>query len=146
VGSVVAVTTPQLGHYVYYVEDVALAVAFFQSVFGFALHATGMAGRYVELITTANKIIAFAHTSIMVDFLHQKEPPVAIEATAILGLGNGGQLSLQVPLPVEAWVEKSLQAGATLLANVALQPWGHHVAFINTPFNLILELSDGGVQ
>ncbi len=140
------VLSPQLGHCVYYVQNVDNAVSFFQSAFGFTLQATGMNGQYVELVTSEEKIIAFAHTAIMPDFLKQKNPPIAIEETLALGLGNGGQLSLQVPLPVEAWVEKAVNAGATLLADVALQPWGHNVAFICTPFNLILELSDGGVK
>ena len=139
------VTTPQLGHCVYYVQNVDVAVAFFCDVFEFDIQATGMEGQYVELKTSAGEVLAFAHTAIMPDFLQQPTPPVAIEETSALGLGNGGQLSLQVPLPVEAWVEKAVKAGATLLADVALQPWGHNVAFIRTPFNLILELSDGGV-
>jgi uncharacterized glyoxalase superfamily protein PhnB len=141
-----SVLSPQLGHCVYYVQTVDSAVSFFQTVFGFTLQATGMEGQYVELVTSAGSVIAFAHTAIMSDFLKQTSPPVAIEVTRALGLGNGGQLSLQVPLPVEAWVEKAVKAGATLLADVALQPWGHNVAFICTPFNLILELSDGGVN
>ena len=144
-----SVLSPQLGHCVYYVQTVDDAVSFFQSAFGFAVQATGMNGQYVELVTSAGSVIAviaFAHTEIMPDFLKQKNPPIAIEETLALGLGNGGQLSLQVPLPVEAWVEKAVKAGATLLADVALQPWGHNVAFICTPFNLILELSDGGVK
>jgi len=141
-----SVLSPQLGHCVYYVQTVDDAVSFFQSAFGFAFQATGMEGQYVELVTSQGVVIAFAHTEIMPDFLKQASPPVAIEATRVLGLGNGGQLSLQVPLPVEAWVEKAVKAGATLLADVALQPWGHNVAFICTPFNLILELSDGGIN
>ena len=140
-----AIASPQLGHCVYYVQNVDDAVSFFTDVFGFAIQATGMEGQYVELITSEGKVIAFAHTAIMPDFLHQPNPPVAIEATKALGIGNGGQLSLQVPLPLAAWVEKAVNAGATLLADAALQPWGHTVAFICTPFNLILELSDGGV-
>jgi uncharacterized glyoxalase superfamily protein PhnB len=139
------VLTPQLGHLVYYVQNVDVAVVFFQRVFGFDIQATGMEGQYVELVSSSRQVLAFAHTAIMPDFLKQPIPPVAIEETMSLGLGNGSQLSLQVPLPVEAWVKKAIEAGAELLAPVGLQPWGHNVAFVCTPFNLILELSDGGV-
>jgi catechol 2,3-dioxygenase-like lactoylglutathione lyase family enzyme len=135
---------PRLGHLVYYVQAVEEAVSFFETVFGWHVHARGMNNRYVELKTTSEQILGFAHVGLMPDFLGIT--PVALEATKPLGVGYGGQVSVTVPSPVEDWMQKAIASGAIQLAPVTLQPWGHWAGFVVTPFNVVLELSDGGLH
>lgn len=134
---------PRLGHLVYYVQEVEAAVAFFVTVFGWQVHARSMNNQYVELITPSQQILGIAFVGLMPEFLGVT--PVALEATKPLGVGYGGQVSVTVPAPVEHWMTQAIAAGATQLAPVTLQPWGHRAGFVVTPFNVVLELSDGGL-
>jgi lactoylglutathione lyase len=126
----------KLGHVVFYVRELEPVLRFMQVVLDWTPSLIAPDTTYVEYCIEG-KVLAFACVSIMPTYLGVE--PLALEALAPLGLGHGGQLSVVVA-DLTSVADKAVAAGATIIKPPNVMPWGHTVAFVLTPFNLLLEL------
>lgn len=122
----------KFGYTIFYVDDVAATVAFYEEAFGFT-RTVVMPGEYGELDTGSTKL-AFADKkqvanliSIPVQSAGASSPPPPVEI---------GLVTDDVPAAFEAAVAK----GAVPLAAPAQKPWGQTVGYVRDPNGFLVEI------
>lgn len=113
-----------------YVEDVAAAIAFFETAFGFQKGMIHESGDYGELVTGETKL-AFSAFSLMTSL--GKSPAKANPTAAVFELAFETE-------NVEQAVEKALKAGATLVQKAEKMPWGQTIAYVSEPNGFLIEI------
>ncbi len=123
----------QYAYTILYVEDVSASILFYEKAFGFQRKFVTPENDYGE-ISTGSTTIAFvsielANTNLKNGFIQsQKEgQPFGIE----LGL---------VSEQVEAAIEQAVQAGAEMVEELVVKPWGQKVAYLKDNNGFLIEM------
>ena len=123
----------QYAYTILYVEDVARALTFYCSAFGFAERLTLPSGDYAEA-ATGQTVLAFAARSLAESNLPKgflpaspSEKPFGIE----LGFTTDD---------VAQTIEQAVAAGATLYQAPQKKPWGQTVAYLRDPEGFLIEV------
>ena len=126
---------PSLGYVILYVNDVAGSLAFYEKAFGLAkrfFHEdSGKA--YGELETGATRL-AFASIALATEHLKQDVVAAAPNMTPL-----GVEIALTIP-DVPALFKRAVNAGATIISEPAIKPWGQTVAYLRDNSGHLVEL------
>ena len=123
----------KLGYLILYVESVAAAVTFYEAAFGLSKKFIHGLGQYAEL-DTGTTTLAFAEHGLAAQNLPEGFIPLgSLKDPVGLELGF-------VTDDVPAAVAKAVAAGAVVLSEPKLKPWGQTVAFLRGPHGELLEL------
>lgn len=120
----------QFRYTIFYVEDVAKTVQFYQAAFGLQVAMLHESGDYGELVTGETKL-SFSSIKLM----------------AALGK-NPGEVDAGSPCfeiafetdDVAAALAKALSAGAVLVQDVEEMPWGQTTAYVHDINGFLVEL------
>lgn len=117
-----------------YVDDVARSTAFYQQAFGLPVRFTHPGGQYAEMETGATAL-AFTGRDLAASNLpagytaHDPDaPPLATELAFTTD---------DVPAVVRAAVD----AGAQLVSEPTVKPWGQTVAYVRDPDGVLVEIA-----
>ena len=126
---------PSLGYVIFYVNDVAASLAFYEKAFGLARRFfhddNGKA--YGELETGATRL---AFVSLVLAQEHLKQEIVAAAPDkAPLGV----EIALTTP-DVPALFARAVKAGATAISEPTTKPWGQTVAYLRDNSGHLVEL------
>ena len=122
-----------LGYVIHYVENVKSTLDFYGRAFGFEMKFISPDGSYGELITGvttlsfASNTLAASNFDIVYNKTQLDSPPPGIE----IGL---------ITTDVDAFVERALTCGASLVASPKTKPWGQVVAYVRDPDGLLIEI------
>lgn len=123
----------RFGYTIVYVDDVEASLAFFERAFGLARRFVAPGGGYGELETGATALAfadhATARASVGRDYLaaRSSDAPLGIEV---------GLVTDDVP----AAVRRAVAAGAALVKDATVKPWGQTVAYVRAPDGTLVEL------
>lgn len=123
----------KFGYTIVYVADVRAAAEFYGAAFGLATRFVHESGDYAEL-DTGETTLAFA--------THQLgEANLPAGYTPLDGLPAPAGIELAfVTDDVAAAVASAVAAGATLVREPTLKPWGQTVAYVRAPDGVLIEL------
>lgn len=113
-----------------YVADVAASLGFYQQAFGFTVKMLHESGDYGEL-QTGDTLLAFSSLNLMREL--GKDPGSADPQRPIFELAIEAE-------DVQAAVEQALVAGAKLVKQPSLMPWGQTIAYVSDPNGFLLEI------
>lgn len=122
----------KLGYTLFYVDDVASSMDFYQRAFGLEKGFFHESGQYGEMITGETKL-GFVHheTASSHDFLYEKMS-LQNKLTAFeIGL---------VTTDVTASFKKALAAGAVSISEPKTKPWGQTVAYVRDLNGFLVEI------
>ncbi len=122
----------KFGYTIFYVDDVAATLAFYQKAFGFE-QTVLVPDQYGELATGGTKL-AFAangHVAKMIPIPFQNAGPKSPPAPVEIGL---------VTDDVKKAYAKAVAAGAVALAEPAKKPWGQTVAYVRDLNGFLVEI------
>lgn len=120
----------KFGYTILYVDDVAAAIGFYESAFGFARRFISPDGGYGEL-ETGGTALAFASLK-QIESLgkHPSRPdPKAPSFEIALTTAD-----------VPAAVERAVKAGAVPMRPVEVMPWGQTIAYVADPSGVLIEI------
>ena len=123
----------KLGYVIAYVEDVAKTLQFYGTAFGLKPRFEHPSGDYAELDTGGTALAFAAHT------VGESNLPSGYARLTDLERPAGLEIAL-VTDNVEQAVTNAVGAGATLLAEPSVKPWGQTVAYVRAPDGLLIEL------
>jgi lactoylglutathione lyase len=122
-----------LGWVIVYVDEPAVASAFYQATFGLRGEFASPEGSYAQLDTGATKL-AFASYG-----LGEQNFPGGVRRAGVDGPPPNVEITL-VAEDVDAALARALEAGCTLLAAAQDKPHGQRVAFVRDPFGTLVEI------
>jgi len=120
----------KFGYTILYVENVTATLAFYQQAFGLTQRFLHESGGYGELETGATAL-AFASIQMMREM--NKNPRQA----------SPGAPSFEIALTtddVAGALKRSLDAGAALVEDVKVMPWGQTIAYVSDLNGFLVEL------
>jgi catechol 2,3-dioxygenase-like lactoylglutathione lyase family enzyme len=120
----------QLAYTILYVEDVRKALDFYAAAFGLVVKSFHESGEFGELDTGATTL-AFTSRELMRQL---GKNPVAADARA-----PTGEIALTTA-DVAAAVERAVAAGATLIQEPQVMPWGQTTAYVADLDGFLVEL------
>ncbi|RZS63316.1 VOC family protein [Sphaerotilus mobilis] len=123
-------------HYAYtivYVHDPEASLSFFERAFGLERRFISPEGDYGEL-QTGSTTLSFARHALARESLGQDYAPVDASA-----LPPGIEIGFAVA-DVSAAVARAVEAGATVLKDPTVKPWGQTVAYVRCPDGSLVEL------
>ncbi|HSW07161.1 VOC family protein [Aquabacterium sp.] len=123
----------QFAYTIVYVREVAASLKFFEEAFGLAPRFLHPSGAYGEL-ETGGTALAFAQHATARDSLGRDYVP-ADSSAAPLGMEIG-----LVTANVAAACDRAITAGALLLTEPTVKPWGQTVAYLRAPDGTLVEL------
>jgi len=123
----------RLGYTIVYVDDVEASLAFFERAFGFARRFVAPGGGYGELDTGAVALGFAQHATARASLGH--DYVVAASSPRPLGMEVGF-----VTDDVAAALRRAVAAGATLLCEATVKPWGQTVGYVRAPDGTLVEL------
>ena len=123
----------KFGYTILYVSDVASAIKFYVEAFGFGIRFMHDGGDYAEL-STGETVLAFASHS-----LGESNFPEGYTKLTDLNKPAGIEIAF-VADDVAGAVTKAVAAGATLIMEAKLKPWGQTVAYVRAPDGCLIEL------
>ncbi len=120
----------QFRYAILYVEDVPATVGFFEAAFGLTRSFVHEAGDYGEMATGATTL-AFSSLALMGQLgksprLHDAATPsyeIALETDDVAGA-----------------IARAVTAGARLVQEATVQPWGQTMGYVATPQGILVEL------
>ena len=123
----------KLAYTILYVQDVTKAIEFYEKAFGFARKFVTPDNDYGELLT-GETILSFASTSLAKSNLKDgfiesssENKPFGIE----IGFATND---------VEGSFKKAIEAGATIVEDPKIKPWGQTVAYIRDLDGFLVEI------
>ena len=123
-------------HYAYtilYVKDVPQSIRFYKNAFGFEQKFLTPEKDYGEIISGATTI-AFASMELGKNNLKE-----GFSESDLKNKPFGIELAFTTQ-NVESLITKAIEAGAVLLEEVAVKPWGQKVGYIRDPDGFLLEI------
>jgi lactoylglutathione lyase len=122
----------KLGYVVIYVGDVEASLGFFEKAFGLQRGFVAEGGGYGELATGATTLSFARH-----DIARGSVSRYVVAADSELPLGmEVGLVTSDVP----AACDRAVAAGARLVHEPVLKPWGQTVAYVRAPDGTLVEL------
>lgn len=116
-----------------YVPDPAAALQFYEAAFGLERRFLSEEGDYGELVTEG-VTLAFASHELGAGNIEGGFEPLNSERPVAIEIGF-------VTDDVSAALAKAVAAGAVLLTEPRVKPWGQTVAWVRDPFGLVVELA-----
>lgn len=123
----------RLGNVIFYVEDVAKTIAFFEKAFGIPSAFIDPTGHYGQL-QTGDTALGFASWELAKQNLAQKFRAVSPKELP------GFEISFIAP-DVTAALDHAIQAGAQLVASPEEKPWGQTVAYVRDFNGILVEIA-----
>lgn len=123
----------KLGYLIFYVDDVAQALAFYEKAFGLERGIVTDSGEYGELSTGECKL-AFASSSFV-----EKSIPGSFESTRAGGRAPPMEVGL-VADDVEGAYQKAVAAGAAPVKAPERKPWGQLVSYVRDNNGFLVEI------
>jgi lactoylglutathione lyase len=120
----------EFGYTILYVENVASTLSFYQNAFGLTQRFLHESGDYGELETGATAL-AFASRGMLRDMHKNPHPPNPDAPTF--------EIALTTDQVAEA-VKRAVDAGATLVQDVEVMPWGQTIAYVRDLNGFLVEL------
>ena len=118
---------------IFYVEDVARSIEFYERAFGFKRKFVGPENDYGELDTGAT-ILSFAAVS-----LAEKNLPKGFVKSKLKEIPFGFEIGITTP-DVEKVYRESVNAGAVPVQEAKVKPWGQTVAYVRDPDGFLIEI------
>ncbi|MCO6188327.1 VOC family protein [Rhizobium sp. L1K21] len=115
---------------IFYVDDVAATLSFYERAFGLQTGFLHESGDYGELVTGETRL-AFSSTKLMRQ-LGKKPAPAALTSPTF-------EIALETD-DVAAALSRALAAGATPVQEVREEPWGQTTAYVGDPNGYLVEL------
>ena len=126
---------PSLGYVIFYVNDVAASLAFYEKAFGLARRFfhddNGKA--YGELETGATRL-AFVSLALAQEHLKQEIVAAAPDKAPL-----GVEIALTTP-DVPALFARAVKAGAVAVSEPTTKPWGQTVAYLRDNSGFLVEI------
>jgi uncharacterized glyoxalase superfamily protein PhnB len=126
---------PSLGYVIFYVNDVAASLAFYEKAFGLARRFfhddNGKA--YGELETGATRL-AFVSLVLAQEHLKQEIVAAAPDKSPL-----GVEIALTTP-DVPALFARAVKAGAVAVSEPTTKPWGQTVAYLRDNSGFLVEI------
>lgn len=116
-----------------YVPDPAAAVEFYEAAFGLERRFLSEEGDYGELVTDG-VTLAFASHDLGAGNIQGGFQALDTERPAAIEIGF-------VTEDVAEAMEQAVAAGAVLLTEPRVKPWGQTVAWVRDPFGLVVEIA-----
>jgi lactoylglutathione lyase len=123
----------KFGYTIIYVSDVALAVKFYAEAFGIPTRFVHDGGDYAEL-ETGETTLAFASHS-----LADSNFPNGYTKLIDLAKPAGVEIAF-VTDDVADSVRNAVAAGAIVISDAKIKPWGQTVAYVRAPDGCLIEL------
>ena len=123
----------KFGYTIIYVADVQATIQFYEEAFGFTTRFIHGEGDYAEL-ETGETTLAFASLE-----LAQSNFPSGYTKLTDLDHPPGIEIAL-VTHNIEQTVVKATKAGAMMILEPTVKPWGQTVAFLRAPDGSVIEL------
>ena len=120
----------RLRYTILYVADVAATLAFYQQAFGFDVKMLHESGDYAEL-QTGETLLAFSSLNLMRQL--GKHPGMADPKQPVFAI------ALETD-DVTASLALAIAAGATLIKDTELMPWGQTIAYVSDPNGFLIEI------
>lgn len=113
-----------------YVDDVPSTLTFFTKAFGLELGFLHESNDYGELITGDTKL-AFSSTSLMQQLGKNPAKSIANAPTFEIALETDD---------VRAALKNAIDAGAQLVQDVKVEPWGQTTSYVSDPNGYLIEI------
>jgi catechol 2,3-dioxygenase-like lactoylglutathione lyase family enzyme len=123
----------QLGTIIFYVEDVAKTIAFFEKAFGLTTAFIDPTGHYGQL-ETGTTALGFASLELANQNLPQGFQKISPKELP------GCEVSFTAK-DVYSSLSHALKAGAQLIASPAEKPWGQTVAYVRDFNGILIEIA-----
>lgn len=120
----------KFGYTILYVENVAATLAFYHQAFGLTQRFLHESGGYGELETGATAL-AFASVEMLRE-MHENPRQPSPEAPSF-------EIALTTD-DVAVALKRSLDAGAALVQDVKVMPWGQTIAYVSDLNGFLVEL------
>ena len=120
----------RLRYTILYVADVAATLAFYQQAFGFDVKMLHESGDYAEL-QTGETLLAFSSLNLMRQL--GKHPGMADPKQPVF------EIAFETD-DVTASLAQAIAAGATLIKDTELMPWGQTIAYVSDPNGFLIEI------
>ena len=123
----------RLGTVIFYVEDVAKTIAFFEKAFCLSSAFIDPSGQYGQL-ETGSTALGFASLALANQNLPQGFRPISLKELP------GCEISFTAK-DVQASLSHALKSGAELIASPEEKPWGQTVAYIRDFNGILIEIA-----
>ena len=123
----------KLGYTIIYVADVQATLRFYNTAFGLETQFIHESGDYGEL-ATGETVLAFASHD-----LGAANVPQGLRSLSEMDKPAGIEIAL-VTDDVGSAVRSALQAGASLITDPVVKPWGQTVGYVRAPDGMLIEL------
>ena len=120
----------EIGYTILYVEDVAATLSFYQQAFGLTQRFLHESGGYGELETGATAL-AFASREMLRE-MHKNPHPPSPDAPSF-------EIALTTDDVAEA-LKRSVDAGAKLVQDAKVMPWGQTIAYVSDLNGFLIEI------
>lgn len=118
---------------IFYVEDVAQSVAFYEKAFGLKQRFIHESGQYAEM-ETGGTSLAFASIE-----LGKSNLPQGFQKNSLSNLPAGIEVGF-VTDDVAAAFSRALEAGAMAVVDPKVKPWGQTVSYVRDLDGILIEL------
>lgn len=123
----------KLGYTIVYVADVLAATKFYNTAFGLETQFIHESGDYAEL-ATGDTTLAFA-----LHELGDANFPQGYHRLAEMEMPAGFEIAF-ITDDVPKAVQDAVAAGAKLIAEPVVKPWGQTVGYVQAPDGMLIEL------
>ncbi len=124
----------QYGFTIVYVPDVPLTVEFYRKAFGFKTRFLHPSQEYAELATGMTRL-AFASHRLAKDNLPDGFRPISLRDQQPCGI----EIAFMAD-DVPAAMQQAIDAGATLLVDAVVKPWGQTVGYVRDINGMLIEI------
>ncbi len=124
----------RLGWVIAYVDEPAVAAAFYERAFGLAVQFSAPDGTYAQMDTGATKLAFAAYA------LGEQNFAGGVMRAPLDGQPPNVEITL-VAEDVDGAFERALQAGCAALAAPQDKPHGQRVGYVRDPFGTLVELA-----
>ncbi|MEH1912666.1 MAG: VOC family protein [Nostoc sp.] len=117
-----------------YVKDVAQSVAFYEKAFGLKQQFIHESKQYAEM-QTGGTTLAFASNE-----LAKSNLPQGFKENSLLNLPAGIQVGF-VTDEIAAALSRAIEAGAVVVVDAKVKPWGQTVAYVRDLDGILVEIA-----
>lgn len=117
-----------------YVKDVAQSVAFYEKAFGLKEQFIHQSKQYAE-IETGGTTLAFASNE-----LAKSNLPQGFQENSLLNLPAGIEVGF-VTDDIAAALSRAIEAGAVVVVDAKVKPWGQTVAYVRDLDGILVEIA-----
>ena len=117
-----------------YVKDVAQSVAFYEKAFGLKQQFIHESKQYAEM-ETGETTLAFASNE-----LAKSNLPQGFQENSLLNLPAGIEVGF-VTDDIVAALSRAIEAGAVVVVDAKVKPWGQTVAYVRDFDGILIEIA-----